>query len=291
MTSSSSQGPLPDFLIIGVQKSGTSWLARMLRQHPDVFMPGEEVHFFDKVHNYKKGERWYRKQFAGANNSQVVGEKTPDYIWANGDGVEGHDPNVHKNIQDLLPDAKLIVLLRNPVDRAVSATKHIIRSGRISPRHSLDDLLVGPKHDLIRGHGVLEYGYYHQHLSAYLNLFSASRLLVLFFEESVVEAPQRGLAKVLRFLDLPETETIEDLDEKVNAHRATLLELYARYYAPRFFGLARRLRTVFPQKIEPPGEETIAQLYEHYEEHNQRLAEMMDRSLPDSWHSPDSTAN
>jgi len=287
MTSSRVQGPLPDFVIIGVQKSGTSWLGRMLRQHPDLYMPGEEVHYFDKVHNYRKGEQWYRKYFSEAKTRQTTGEKTPDYIWAHGDGIEGHDPNVHENIYDTLPGAQLIVLLRNPVDRAVSAAKHIIRSGRVSPRHSLDELLVGEKHHLIRGHGVLEYGYYHQHLAAYLDLFPASRFLILFFEEAVVEAPREGLGKVFRFLDLSETEAIDGIDEKVNAHRATLLELYAKYYTPRLSGLARRLRTIFPWQIKPPNEETIARLYDHYAEHNQRLAEMMDRSLPDSWHSPD----
>ncbi len=278
---------LPDFVVIGVQKSGTTWLTQMLRQHPDVYMPGEEVHYFDKKHNYQKGESWYRKHFDGAEASQTVGEKTPDYIWANGDGVEGHDLDVHENLHDTLPNARLIVLLRNPVDRAVSAAKHIIRSGRVSPRHSLDELLVGDKHDLIRGHGVLEYGHYSQHLSAYFDLFPASRLLVLFFEEHVVEAPKSGLKKVLRFLGLPDTDAIEGIDKKVNAHRSTLLELYAKYYAPRLVGLARRLRPVFSQQIDPPSEETIATLYDHYTKHNRRLTELLNRPLPDSWESPE----
>ncbi|WP_158666526.1 sulfotransferase domain-containing protein [Salinibacter altiplanensis] len=287
MMSGNEQGPLPDFLIIGVQKSGTSWLARMLRQHPDVYMPGKEVHYFDKVHNYRKGEQWYRSHFTDAGQHQTVGEKTPDYIWAHGDGVEKHDPDVHKNVYETLPQANLIVLLRNPVDRAVSAAKHIIRSGRVSPWYSLDELLRGEKQDRIRGHGVLEYGYYHQHLSAYLDLFSVSQLRMLFFEEDVVDTPEDGLAKVFRFLGLTATDAIEGVDEKVNAHRSALLELYAQYYAPRLLGLARRTRNIFPKQIEPPSEATIARLYDHYAEHNRRLAERMERSLPDSWYSPD----
>ena len=290
MTANARQAPLPDFLVIGVQKSGTSWLGRMLRQHPEVYMPGEEVHYFYKLHNYQRGEEWYRQYFDEANSGQIIGEKTPDYIWADGDGVEGHDPDVHNNIYKTIPDARFIVLLRNPVDRAVSAAKHIIRSGRVSPRHSLDELLVGEKHHLVRGHGVLEYGYYHQHLSAYTDLFPSSRFLILFFEEDVVDAPREGLEKVFRFLNLPETVSIDGIDEKVNAHRATLMELYARYYVPRLTGLARHLRPIFPSQIDPPREETIAELYDHYAEHNRRLAKMMDRSLPDSWHCPDIVA-
>lgn len=287
MTSVSSIGPLPDFLIIGVQKCGTSWLAHLLRQHPEVYISDGEVHFFDKVHNVRKGTDWYRKHFVEAEEHQVVGEKTPDYIWANGDGAEGHDPDVHKNVREVLPDAQLIVLMRNPVDRAISAAKHIIRSGRIPPRYSLDELLVGDKHELIAKHGVLEYGYYHRHLRAYLDLFSRSQILPLFFEKDVVKAPREGFQKVAQFLNISETENIDGIEEKVNAHRMTLLELYAQYYAPRLLGLALRLRSVFPQQIAAPGEKTLARLYNHYAEHNRRLAELMDRPLPESWEAPD----
>jgi hypothetical protein len=287
MSSEHSQAPLPDFLIIGAQKSGTSWLAHLLRQHPEVYMPEGEPHFFDKVHNYRKGEEWYRAHFTEATSQQIVGEKTPDYIWANGDGVEGHDPDVHENVHDVLPGAKLIVLLRDPVDRAVSAAKHIIRSGRVSPRHSLDDLLVGDKHELIAGHGVLEYGYYHRHLTAYLDLFSPSQILPLFFEEAVVDAPREGFEEVVRFLNLSGTRGVEGVEKKVNAHRASLLELYTKYYAPRLLGLAHRLRPVFSQQIASPSTETIVRLYDHYAEHNRRLAELMDRPLPKSWAAPD----
>jgi hypothetical protein len=249
-------------------------------------MPEGEVHFFDKVHNYQKGEEWYRERFADAEVGQTVGEKTPDYIWANGNGVEGHDPNVHKNVHQTVPDAKLIVLFRNPVERAISATKHIIRSGRVSPRHSLDDLLVGDKHDLVAGHGVLEYGYYDKHLAAYLDLFSRSQILPLFFEEDVVASPQEGFKKVVQFLNLSGTKGVEGVEERVNAHEVTLLELYANYYAPRLEGLARRLRSVFPQQIASPSSETIARLYEHYTGHNQQLAELVERPLPGSWKAP-----
>jgi hypothetical protein len=279
--------PLPDFVVIGVQKSGTTWLTHLLRQHPEVYMPDREIHFFDKVHNYRKGEEWYRRHFSDATARQTIGEKTPDYIWANGDGVEGHHPDVHKNLHTHLPEAKLIVLLRNPVDRAISAVKHIIRSGRVSPRHSLDDLLVGDKHDLVSGHGVLEYGYYSKHLGAYLDLFSRSQILLLFFEEDVVEAPREGFEKALRFLDLPRSEEVEGIQEKVNADKMSLLEMYVKYHVPRLVGVVRRLRPLFPWKMSPPSEKTITWLYDHYADHNRQLAELLDRPLPESWKASD----
>ena len=70
----------PDFLIIGVQKSATTWLQERLRQHPDVYMPRNELHYFDKNDNFKKGERWYLNNFKSAAKHQIIGEKTPDYM-------------------------------------------------------------------------------------------------------------------------------------------------------------------------------------------------------------------
>ena len=78
---------LPNLLIIGAQKCGTTWLARMLGQHPDVFMAEEEIHFFDRAHNFARGTAWYESHFAAAAGQSAVGEKTPDYLWAEGRGA------------------------------------------------------------------------------------------------------------------------------------------------------------------------------------------------------------
>jgi len=282
------QGVLPDFIIIGVQKSGTSWLSKMLGQHPDVYLPAGEVHYFDKSYNFEKGVEWYRHHFSESESGQTIGEKTPDYIWANGDGVEGHLPDVHRNLYDLLPDARLIVTFRNPVQRAISAVKHIVRSGRVSPRHSLDDLLIGSAQNLVSGHGVIEYGYYQKHLDAYLDLFRREQILVLIFEQDIVASPNEGIRKVCSFLDL--SVNIPDRrDEKVNAHRASLLEMYARYYTPRLSRAGYRLRVwqglrkVFPPGLNAPRPETVDALYAHYRSHNQQLQDLLGRDLPASW--------
>ena len=134
---------LPKFLIIGAQKSGTSWLSYNLSNHPEVFIPKQELHFFDKGYNYSKGIEWYKTHFKNCGNAIAIGEKTPDYLWANGIGTEDHLPDVHLNIHKHLPNTRLIIMLRNPVDRAVSAVRHIIRSRRIAPPRRIDDLLLG----------------------------------------------------------------------------------------------------------------------------------------------------
>ena len=274
---------LPDFLIIGVQKSGTTWLHKMLQHHASVFIPDQEVHFFDKGYNYEKGLDWYASQFADAPADTLIGEKTPDYIWAHGSGTEDHLPTVHENIHTHLPDIKLIVILRDPVKRAISAVRHILRSSRISPRHSVDDVLVGEKHHLIAPHGVIEYGHYADHLSAYLDLFDRSQMLILFFEETVVQSTQDRLQPVWDFLDIDFPAESLPLHQKVNTHNPSLLELYAKYYVPRLYGLARRLRPVFPKGIAAPSPETIATLVQHYRPYNERLEHFLGRPLPSQW--------
>ena len=112
-------GQLPDFLGIGVQKGGTTTLQRLLEQHPDLFLPKQkELHYFSL--HYGKGEAWYRQQFAAAAPQQRCGEITPYYVF---------HPQAPQRIHALLPQAKLILLLRDPVERALSQFAHSRRLG------------------------------------------------------------------------------------------------------------------------------------------------------------------
>lgn len=277
---------LPNFLIIGAQKSGTTWLARLLRQHPDVFMPPGEIHFFDKAHNYRNGLGWYEAHFAGANGRRAIGEKTPDYLWADGRGVEGHLPDVHRHIHDALPDARLIAVLRNPVERAVSAVKHIIGSGRVSPLHAMDDLLIGPKQALVEGHGVLDYGFYHRQLTAYLQYFDRSQLLVLFYEEDVVGDPAAGLAKVCRFLGIDDRVTFDGLRERVNANHHSRLSLMLSYHVPALRPISKRIGRRLPRYRPRPSGEVRRRLYALYADENRRLFELLGRDPVPAWREP-----
>jgi len=111
-------GQLPDFLIIGAQKAGTTTLVEALRRHPDVFIPDTrrisprhqagEVRFFCR--RWRRGVRWYRSLFA-PGVGRVCGEKTPGYMC---------DGAVMERVRRTVPEAKLIVSLRSPVDRLFS---------------------------------------------------------------------------------------------------------------------------------------------------------------------------
>ena len=112
-------GLLPHFLAIGVQKGGTTTLQRLLEQHPGVYLPSaKELHYFSL--HYGQGEGWYRQYFAGAALSQRCGEITPYYLF---------HPSAPQRILALLPQVKLVVMLRDPVERALSQYFHSVRLG------------------------------------------------------------------------------------------------------------------------------------------------------------------
>lgn len=273
---------LPNFLIIGAQKSGTSWLHAMLRQHPDVFMPEEELHFFDKQQHFARGVAWYEAHFDAAAGRTAVGEKTPDYLWANGQGVEGHLPDVHRNLHSVVPDAKLIVVLRDPVERAVSAVLHLLRTRRVSPLHSLDDLLVGEARHLVRGHGVIEYGFYCEQIEAYLELFDRERMLVLIFEEEVRRDPEAALRRVCGFLGVDPDFAFAEASEGVNVARRSRLGLLADYAFPALGALWRRVDAFLPAYRPTPSDAARRELQALYRKPNEELFELLGRRVP-SW--------
>ena len=274
---------LPNFLIIGAQKAGTSWLGRQLDQHPEIFCYPKEIHFFDKDYNYARGLGWYEEHFRAARPYKAIGEKTPDYLWANGQGCEGHLPEVHNNVHVSVATAKLIVILRNPVDRAISAVRHIIRSGRVSPFQRIDDLLAGDKQELLTGHGVIEYGHYAEQLEAYYELFSPNQFLILIFEEDIVNQPAHGLRKVCEFLEVDPGYAFSGLTERVNEGRFSLPGAVVNYYLP----MLRRVGNLLNRHLPPyrpdwlrPSQATVEKFYRHYAPHNERLFALLGRDIP-----------
>ncbi len=123
---SANKRALPDFLIIGAQKSGTTSLYSYLARHPNI-LPAygkKEVHFWDIPKNYKKGLLWYRAHFPLIKELQdaavITGEKTPNYL---------EDPETIRKIKEDCPAAKIIILLRNPVERTISNYFMKVRRG------------------------------------------------------------------------------------------------------------------------------------------------------------------
>ncbi|MBL9141618.1 MAG: sulfotransferase, partial [Phycisphaerae bacterium] len=106
---------LPDFVVIGAKKAGSTWLDHALRSHPRIALPAErkEVAFFDLY--YERGLEWYAQFFDDLPSGSLVGESTPEYL---------HHPLAPDRIARDLPQAKLIAILRSPIDRVYSEWSH-----------------------------------------------------------------------------------------------------------------------------------------------------------------------
>lgn len=270
---------LPDFIIVGAQKAGTTWLAARLREHPDIFMRKGEVHFFNVDENFEKGLGWYSDQFEGGTAYLLRGEKTPDYLWTN----RPHQPasTIPQRIHGVIPNAKIIIVLRDPVTRALSALNHQIVARRLSPFVNPDEILLGRKSEVGQRFGLIERGYYADQIREYQKYFD--NILTLVFEEDIVKEPIRTLSKIAGFLDLE-----RDFDNPANSKRENsgmhskagqVLNYYLPFAEPLVSGLDRLLPKSRPVS---PSKQTMHHLYHHFAGHNRDLESLLGRTL-DTW--------
>ncbi len=173
------KGRRPDFIIIGATKSATTWLQRCLQQDPGIFMPRPELHFFSRHHD--KGEAWYESQFEAARPDQLVGEKSNSYF---------DEPPAETRLRAYVPSARLIVQLRNPIDRAYSDYCMMLRRGDVD--RDIERYL-GAGSPLKRR--LLDSGKYHEHMTRYLDCFPKEQLLVTLYDD-MVNAPDTLLQRV-----------------------------------------------------------------------------------------------
>lgn len=273
---------LPDFLIIGAQKAGTTWLRALLRDHPAVYMPGRELHFFNKDHHFNRGVDWYTKQFAAADEQQLVGEKTPNYLWTNAPSTGSDAANTHRRIAETCPDVKLIAILRDPADRAISAYNHHLCRGRLPPHVSMERVLFGDHTAFARRHGILSMGMYDRHLQDYLDVFDREQLLLLIFEEHVVNNPEHGLQKACRFLDLDRSSISRPPDAPHHVHSFSKPRSYLHYWLPVPFFLTRPVDLFASPWKRTPTADTRARLREYYTPHLEALYDLLDTRI-EAW--------
>ncbi|WP_263810689.1 sulfotransferase family protein [Salinibacter pepae] len=181
----------PDFIIVGAMKSGTSTLAHYLRQHPEIYMPDDEVHFFyeEGRGHWQKGVTWYEAQFQEASVKQIVGEKTPTYSYL---------PAIPKRIHDLLPDIKLIWVFRNPVDRTYSNYWHAVCQG--TERSGFAEA-VRREDERDKWKGYVRRSQYSDQVDRYLDYFDRDQMYFSLFEDLKGD-PEALLEEVFHFLEV-----------------------------------------------------------------------------------------
>jgi uncharacterized protein (TIGR03086 family) len=209
---SSNLPPLPSFIIIGAQKSATRWLRSNLAKHPDVFAPDFEVTFFNNGRQYHQGgPDWYRSQFSGWEGQSIVGEATPGYMmWRHRPGV------VARRIQATIPDVRVMAILRNPIDRAVSGMLHHQRRGRLPKKKRLVDLVhrTDPESDPL---GLVAGGWYSASLRPYVRRFGPQLRVVLY--EDVGDDPRAVYREALAHVGARPDFAPDDLGEVVFSNR------------------------------------------------------------------------
>ena len=253
----------PDFVIIGAQKCGTTSLHYFVAMHPNIVPASKkEIHYFSV--RYKLGEQWYRSHFP-TNLSRryfykkmkqklLSGEASPTYIFY---------PTVPDRMKKILPDVKLIVILRNPVDRAYSQYHHNIRHNNetLSFEKAIkleEERCTGEKELLIREldfvpvhyrhHSYLARGIYADQLENWFKHYRKRQFLILTTED-LRKNSQQTLDQIFDFLGLSPFKIENLTDRNVGNYKGKM------------------------------NEDTRKFLIEYFKPHNERLSKLLQRSF------------
>jgi len=254
---------LPDFIIIGAQRCGTTSLHNYLAQHPSIDAPFvKEIHYFDL--NYERDINWYRAHFPvdvdrfsklGGKKQCFTGEATPYYVF---------HPHAARRISAALPNVKLFLLVRNPTERAYSS--YLMRARRGAERLSFEECIeieegrIADETEKMlkcesyashhhRKSSYISRGKYAEQLEVYLRYFSRDQIFVETSEE-FFEKPQKTLDKAYEFIGAPHYNLND-----IRVHNS--------------------------MDYSPMGRKTRDYLDHLYKPHNQALADLLGRDL--SW--------
>lgn len=196
-------GRLPDVVIIGAMKSASTSLHRWLNDQPEVFMAHpKETNFFTT--SWSRGRAWYSEQFDEATPEQLVGESSVNYTDPQ------LSPRAAERMAEVIPNARLIYVLRHPVERIRSHYRHEVQRRRES--RSLIDALSDP------GNSYVAHSSYHSALAPYIEHFPREQILVVRFED-LVRPPAPAWSRVLELLSLADRPVPEEA-HNVSAEKA-----------------------------------------------------------------------
>lgn len=177
-----------NFIGIGAPKSGTTWISQCLDEHPSVCHAHHfETVFFENVNLYRKGLEYYEKFYAHYVPGQIRGEITPTYLYSTDAG---------QRIKKAFPEVKLIVCLRNPIERAYSHYLAHARNGKnIIWLKSFDEIRNK------RDNPYLKRGLYYESLQWYVTTFGRENILILIHDDSKTD-PKKFIQGIYAFLGI-----------------------------------------------------------------------------------------
>jgi hypothetical protein len=310
---------VPDFIICGAMKSGTTSLHAMLNQHPDIFIADKELHFFDCDNplqhpdfnayskdkwysrsltkaNYKQYWLWYAQQFGAAKVSQKVGEDSTTYLAS---------PLAAKRIAQQDKKVKLIVMLRQPSKRAFSNYWHLVRTGR-APYSFEKTLLLNP-------YSILNRSLYLNQIQGYLRYFAKAQIKFVVFEE-FLQNKQAVLRELCEFIGvdgsaLP-TAAVQIHENKTTYPKFYRLQLLKNRYLPMagnvsyqqhfnssdaqqppwnllrlLNGVHRKINPLVTAKPMPMAEQTKRFLDDYFQPELLGLSELIEKDINALWFS------
>ncbi|MEM7167250.1 MAG: sulfotransferase [Planctomycetota bacterium] len=195
-----SPGVLPNFLIIGAAKCATTSIYHQLSQHPDVCVPGgsmaeKEPAFFSQQNagTWDNGLDWYKSLFQHWDGEKAVGEASTSYTKT---PAYSDPPEL---IQQVIPDARLIYIIRNPLDQILSHYRHIVLYGDADATFA---------HSIFEGDFLISVASYYRQIQAYMSRFEREQLLVILFEDYVRATHEYGV-RLCEFLEIDATIPLE----------------------------------------------------------------------------------
>jgi len=288
---------MPNFLVIGAAKAGTSALYRFLNEHPDIYMsPVKEPRFFSFEGDEFSADHPlhkttitrledYQALFDGVKKESAIGEASPSYLF---------NPRAPERIEAYLPEARLIAVLRNPVERAYSHFLHLVKVG-VEPSTDFaavlrdeEGLRIG---DWVPRRDYLSFGFYHDQLGRYFDRFPDKQIKVYLHEE-LIENPRAVLRDIFGFLNVddtyipdyqkrinvsgvPRSRVLRNVLDKPNIIRSTLRRCVPARLRQEAATILRRKNLVRPEMTKALHEE----LLETYRSDILQLQSLIDRDL------------
>ena len=261
----------PNFIGLGAARAGSTWIARNLMQHPDIFLPGKkELHYFDR--HFQDGQAYYEHEFAEWAGERVVGEITPNYF---------HNPTVAPLIKEQYPEIKLIVCLRNPVQRAYSHYWRLIAVSPSDQQKSFEEMLQSTNE-------ILDVGCYYNHLTRYYSHFGPDQILALIFDDLNAN-PEAFLSNIYAFLDVEDKSSTLLAQQRINAaashqglgRSTSLWFVYRLARRLKFYALSNRLEQVNSRELPEMQTNTKQYLIDYYSDQVNKLQDLIGRDLSD----------
>lgn len=266
---------IPNFFIVGAAKAGTTSLYHYLRQHPDIFIsPIKEPKFFSVTANrfphcgpgdidvdntIIKNLNDYLSLFANVSTQKCIGEASADYLYFH--------THVAPAIKAFNPKAKIIIILRNPIDRAFSAYKHLVRDGRGTLQ--FEDALKKEEEERKKSNYEFiwfykDLGFYYSQVKTYIEIFGRERVGIYLFDDLKTK-PYKVLSDIFNFLEI-ENNTDIDFFKPYNTSEIPKLKILHEFLINYDHPLKRYMRPILLRIL---GKERIESIVNYFKRHNQ----------------------